>query len=529
VLAACVGPQTQLGTVSQEQIVLEQARQQQFALENALKQQLRLINVANPLLRAAVPLCGAKVRPVSGFSVGNAHLWKKDYYAAALAVGYTDTLVVMHVTSGLAGDQAGIRVGDRIIAVNGSPISIGSRAVADFTAKVPSAKNKSPAEYSVTYRRGEETSTVTVRTQLACSYSPQLLQEDGINAYADGQSIFLTSGILRFFPDDNDLAVVIGHELAHDAMHHIESQQKNSLIGALLGAVVDVAAATQGVNTHGDFSSQGAKLGSMVFSQDFEREADYVGLYVLALAGRPLQEAPKVWRQMAIAQPGSIKFATSHPTTAERYVRLETWRGEIGRKVALGQPLMPEMKRTNSALASATSPGVSSTRAAADNSSDQAVAERPASQASAASSERNAAVAAVPTSTTASPKTIRENESTARTRNAEAAPSRGESSSRGSRAIIGAPSSDSARLAATYVFAEAKAYIGQHLWTKAEATFREALRLDGSVAAYHAELASLLMIIGRYEEAEAEYSAALLLDVDNASYRRLLKQARSKR
>jgi tetratricopeptide (TPR) repeat protein len=100
---------------------------------------------------------------------------------------------------------------------------------------------------------------------------------------------------------------------------------------------------------------------------------------------------------------------------------------------------------------------------------------------------------------------------------------------RGARAIIGAPTTESDRLAAIDVFEQAKAYMGQHLWSKAEASFREALRFDGSVAKYHADLASLLMMLGRYDEAEAEYSAALLLDVDNTAYRRFVKQARSKR
>jgi len=54
-------------------------------------------------------------------------------------------------------------------------------------------------------------------------------------------------------------------------------------------------------------------------AEDFEREADYVGLYIMALDGWPIDSAPDLWRRMAAQSPGSIKFASSHPTTAERF------------------------------------------------------------------------------------------------------------------------------------------------------------------------------------------------------------------
>jgi hypothetical protein len=380
-LAACAAPQARMGSVSQDQIVIEQARQQQFALELALKQQLRLQTVAEPLLRAAVPLCGAKVRPISGFVAANAYRWKKDYFNAAMAAGYNDTLTLINVTTGLPAADAGLKVGDRIVAIDGAPLVTGPRASDDLASKLPSPKSKVTKPYSVTYRRGESSAIATVVPQMACAYTPQVVEADETNAYSDGQSIFVTTGILRFLNDDSELAVVVGHELAHNAMHHIEAKMKNSLMGALLGAVVDVAAATQGINTKGDFTNQGAQLGGMVFSQDFEREADYVGLYILALAGRPLDGTSNLWRRMAAAHPGSIKFATSHPTTAERFVRLNTWRGEIERKVAMGEPLKPEMKGGPVSLASIQPAGGKTNTVVAQTATPQTTAPAPASEA----------------------------------------------------------------------------------------------------------------------------------------------------
>jgi Tfp pilus assembly protein PilF len=97
------------------------------------------------------------------------------------------------------------------------------------------------------------------------------------------------------------------------------------------------------------------------------------------------------------------------------------------------------------------------------------------------------------------------------------------------RATIGSPDTPSASVAAKYAFQAAENYMGSHNWAKAEESYRVALQFDGSVAKYHAALGSLLMTQRRWSEAEAEFSAAMLLDVDNADYRRLIKEARARR
>ena len=533
-LIGCAAPQTQLGTVSQDQVAIEAARQQQFALELGLKQQHRLQNVAVPLLEAAAPFCGERIRGASGFVATNAYRWKKDFYNAALSAGFSDTLVVLNVAPGSAAAQAGLAAGDRILSVNSTPVLVGQSAIDDLSAKIPSANNKRTQSYRLTFRRGNDTSTIEITPHLSCAYTPILTPEDMVNAYADGHSIFITTGIMRFLPDDNDLSVVVAHEIAHDAMRHIDAQMKNSLIGALLGAVVDVAAASQGINT--DFTSQGAKLGSMVFSQDFEREADYVGLYILALGGRPYDQAANLWRQIGAANPGSIKFATTHPTTAERFVRLETWRSEVNRKVALGQALQPEMKNGKTFITGGPATIVASSKAA-PGSSISSLTQRSSPSRSQPTRDADGATGSTVSDSHPEPKAEPADKRIAPEAPAKSAPaprSKAITASpniddREAHAIIGAPSSDSARVAAEEKFIEAQRLMGSHKWKEAEAGYRETLLLDGSVAKYHASLGKLLSLLRRYDEATAEYTAATLLDLENNEYRRLLKEARAKR
>ncbi len=88
------------------------------------------------------------------------------------------------------------------------------------------------------------------------------------------------------------------------------------------------------------------RWGAAAYSQDFEAEADYVGLYYLARAGFPTEGAADFWRRMAVEYPASIKssHSASHPATAERFLALEQVSREIERKEATGVALTPERK-----------------------------------------------------------------------------------------------------------------------------------------------------------------------------------------
>jgi predicted Zn-dependent protease len=119
--------------------------------------------------------------------------------------------------------------------------------------------------------------------------------------------------------------------------------------------LIDVAIqAGTGVNTQGVFSDAAAH----VFSQEFESEADYEGLYLAARAGFNIADAPDFWRRMAAEHPGSIKknFAASHPSSPERYLALENAVKEIESKREHGDSLLPEKIRGTRPDSTATSP-----------------------------------------------------------------------------------------------------------------------------------------------------------------------------
>jgi Zn-dependent protease with chaperone function len=164
--------------------------------------------------------------------------------------------------------------------------------------------------------------------------------ERDINAYTDGSKILLTQGMLDFVSDD-ELSVVIGHELAHDVMHHMTKQKINTLMIEIAGGFVD------GFINVG-MTEKMLTAYTALWSPEFEKEADYVGLYLLARADGRIGAAAPFWRRMAAEHgmdsvlPPDFIFHT-HPPAPERFAVLREAEAEIIAKAKAHKPLMPEM------------------------------------------------------------------------------------------------------------------------------------------------------------------------------------------
>jgi peptidase M48-like protein/PDZ domain-containing protein len=343
-LTGCAAPRTQLAPVPKEAVVAEEEKQRELAIEDNQHQQERLDSVGLPIVRSGIALCPRDAGTRLSARFATAYQYEPTWRPAAMRVlGVGDTLTITSVTPGGAAAKAGLQLRDRILAVEGQRVATGAKSLKDFSERVTVAKESHPAEVTLTIERSGEAQQITIQPDRVCDYGNIMLQGEDLNAWADGTNIVVTSTMMRF-ADDHELQVVYAHEFAHNAMGHIQAKKKNSLFGALLGALGDIVMASRGINTGGYYTARGAAAGAMSFSQDFEREADYVGLYAMALAEIPLEPAPNFWRHFAQANPKSIGFAHTHPTTAERFVRMERAIAEINEKRARNLALRPEMK-----------------------------------------------------------------------------------------------------------------------------------------------------------------------------------------
>lgn len=335
-IAGCAAPQTRGVSVSDSAAKQEAALQMELAAQDIVAEQTRLQRVYRQLSTKAYALCGERIGP----NIGTVSLIKpKGDMGDALTRLYgikEQPTVVLTFDRGPA-EKAGLKPRDVLLSVNG--VSTSDKPAME--ALVEKLSPDDPIVYAVD--RAGVAMTFTVQPERGCRYFVALSPDQTINAFADGTRIMVTRGMMNFAKDDNELALVISHELAHNTMKHSDAKKQNMGLGLLADLAVIIL--TRGQAGNPNF----AQIGGAAYSQEFEAEADYVGLYIMAEAGLPIADAPKFWRRMAAAHPANIKtnHSASHPSTSHRMVALEETVKEINEKIAKKVALIPNMKDDN--------------------------------------------------------------------------------------------------------------------------------------------------------------------------------------
>jgi predicted Zn-dependent protease len=106
--------------------------------------------------------------------------------------------------------------------------------------------------------------------------------------------------------------------------------------------MIDVLAAAIGIDSHGKFTRAGITAGTLRHAVARERQADYIGLYVMARAGFNVDVAPQLWRRVGALTPRESKAMPTHPAPPERMAAMALAVAEIKAKQAAGLPLVPD-------------------------------------------------------------------------------------------------------------------------------------------------------------------------------------------
>lgn len=336
ILAACA-PVTRRPEVDDKLSAVEREKQRELVLREQVRRQERLDRVGSRVLAAAAQLCGEKVTAGTGARAVITENFKEEWRGTAARIfDLGKEPVILYVLAGSPAETAGLRAGDRILGLAGKKVDRGENARMAWEALL--RENLRPGQpVAVALSRGGETLSVSLVPEARCDYPIQADENDAVNAWADGKRIAITYGMLRFAETDDELALVIGHELAHNILRHVDKKMGNSIIGAIIGAVISV-------RTGVDVTGLGRDIGAIAYSQEFEAEADYAGLYYTARAGYDIANAAQFWRRMAIEHPRAISHGVSHPDTASRFVAIEATAREIEGKRTAGKPLEPELK-----------------------------------------------------------------------------------------------------------------------------------------------------------------------------------------
>lgn len=165
-----------------------------------------------------------------------------------------------------------------------------------------------------------------------------LIEDDSENAWAmPGGKVAVHTGILPVTANENGLATVMGHEIAHAVARHGNERMSQGLLTQLGGAALSVALSQNPSQTNDLFMQAyglGAQVGVLLpYSRLQESEADRLGLIFMALAGYDPRGAVDFWQRMANESKGGRppEFLSTHPAHQTRMQRIREYLPEAMR------------------------------------------------------------------------------------------------------------------------------------------------------------------------------------------------------
>jgi len=261
------------------------------AAQQTIAEITRLDGVALRIRLAGAPVCAPHLSLILGAALGREHPSIHDVaYDEALGLAHSATVVT--VLADTPADRAGLRAGDVILAVNG-------RAVAKPWQVYEELRKRREAT-DLRIRRGAEPATIRLEPVVGCGFEVEYVPDPSL---ATGRALhghaFVTAGFVRFVRSDDELAIVISHELAHRIL---------------------------------DDETRAGFL-------EHELDADRIGLYLAARAGYDVAVAPDLWERVAIEKPWMIRFEPG-PMSDE----LEPIHARIGKRVPALRRLVAEIR-----------------------------------------------------------------------------------------------------------------------------------------------------------------------------------------
>ena len=156
----------------------------------------------------------------------------------------------------------------------------------------------------------------------------KLVQNTQANAFCmPGGKIVVYEGILSYTKDENGLAVVIGHEVAHAVARHSNERMSQQLLVSAGNEVLGMALSEKselvqalGATVYG----LGSQVGVMLpFSRKHESEADYLGLIFMAMAGYDPTGAIGFWERMSTGGASVPELLSTHPSDKTRIEQIQ--------------------------------------------------------------------------------------------------------------------------------------------------------------------------------------------------------------
>ncbi len=185
------------------------------------------------------------------------------------------------------------------------------------------------------------------------AYQFHVLREDVYNAFATPAGhIFFNSGLFAALESEEELAGIIGHEIAHVACRHISERIESgkkigmaTLAGMVAGVLLGVGGAAEAANAVTVGAMAAGQTAALAYSRQNEMQADQLGLEYLTQAGYSgeglLTSLKKIRSKQWYGSEQIPTYVTTHPAAEARMSYIDNWlhqnrsdtvqkRGEVG-------------------------------------------------------------------------------------------------------------------------------------------------------------------------------------------------------
>ena len=303
-------------------------------IDTLLERQERIYRIAAPLIIKNAVLCRTQARPLLGFTAKNQYSYPPELSVAARqSLGLDERLQVMQILDGSGAMRAGLKRGDILQTIQDITIPTGPQAEPE-AARMLSPILKNLTEINITVIRQTQPITVNVPLTLACAFAIDVGNTQNVNAYADGRRILLTRGLLDWLSTDEDVAVIIAREIAHNVLQHAKQLQQMATLSIVIDNLLLFKPDQVAAN-----SSNGIKITPEKMDQD----ADRLALFMLARAGYDLASFTRVMQKLAQIPNASQAntYPALHPWTEGRQSVIQSTMKEIRQKQSAKKALVP--------------------------------------------------------------------------------------------------------------------------------------------------------------------------------------------
>jgi hypothetical protein len=274
----------------------------------------RLVEIGRKLAKGGAGLCAGTVSN-PGWTVEDAEQFDPDVRGgvrAALGLGDESTIVAVEPDSAAA--RAGAQAGDEILAVGGQRLPPASeRSSRERQAAIERMIARGATD--VTVERAGRPVTLRIAPEPGCASEFLIGRGRGLRAASsDGARVTVSAQIVDFAASDDELALILAHEFAHNILGHNKGYPPQRIAGE-------------------DRSGKRTR--------DREREADRWALYLMARAGYDIGVAPGFWRRWGPKTGFGILSDGTHPDWRDRAANAETEIARIRTQQAAGQVPIP--------------------------------------------------------------------------------------------------------------------------------------------------------------------------------------------